>query len=380
MFSFRILLSSFIVVVAFGQAIFSQQAPASSSQLALEVYFYPNEPPAYQRIYKSQSGGAWYSRFHQIKPTAPNDLPVNSVDIKPSFAESGIRVIVSVLFGELSEKQKQVGVYTIHEGEKIKIQELAQFGVDPFMISAVNFSPALFDLPEFISKAKSIEYIGIQPTVSTMPAFRVAVRNLSSKNVRAIQVRILKGGEAQLSFLPQGKEGAPLIQPANAFEFDARVATRANPTPTGYAQVTLPGQVIEVVTAIFDDGSFEGEAEPALIHAATLRGEKIQLAQVIDLFQQTINDTQADPSVRIEALKTKLATLNLEADQALATEVIAEFGQPVKKTAQELKGAIEVGMKTISSHAVNMTKQFQLRNPKPEKGTVDRWLATVKQR
>src|SRR6266480_3350327 len=156
MFSFRIILASFIVVVALGQAIFCQQASSSSAQLALEVYFYPNEPPAYQQIYKSQSGGAWYSRFHQIKSPGPDDLPVNAVDIKPSFTDDGIRVTVSVLFGELHEKQKQVGVYAVHQGEKVKIQELTQFGIDPFIISVVNFSPALFDLPEFISKAKSI--------------------------------------------------------------------------------------------------------------------------------------------------------------------------------------------------------------------------------
>jgi hypothetical protein len=378
MFSVRILLASFIVVVALGQAIFCQQA--SSSQLALEVYFYPNEPPAYQKIYKSQSGGTWYSRFHQIKSPGLDDLPVNAVDIKPSFTDDGIRVTVSVLFGELHEKQKQVGVYTIHEGDKIKIQELTQFGIDPFIISVVNFSPALFDLPEFISKAKSIEYIGIQPAVSTMPAFRVAVRNLSSKNVRAILVRTLKGGVSQLSFLPQGKEGAPLIQPGNAFEFDARVATRATPTPTGYTQVTLPGQVIEVITAVFDDGSFEGEAGPALIYAATLRGEKIQLARMIDLFQRAIDDHQSDPGVTIEALKKNIGTLNVEADPALAAEIIGGFGQPVKETAQELKGPIEIGMKTISSHALNMTKQFQLRNPRPEMGAVDRWLTTLKER
>ena len=72
--------------------------------------------------------------------------------------------------------------------------------------------------------------------------------------------------------------------------------------------------------------------------------------------------------------------LNLEADPALAQEIITEFGHPVKRTAQELKGAIEVGMKTISAHALNMTKQFQLRNPNPQNPETNRWLATVKQR
>ena len=380
MFSLNGLLRCLIVVVALAPAAMSQQVSSPSAQLVLEVHFYPGEPPAYQRITKSPMQGAWYSRFHQIKSAGTNDLPVNAVDIKPVFTESGIRVSVSVLFGELHEKQKSVGVYTLHEGEKIKIQELAQFGVDPFIVSAVNFSPTQLDLPEFFSKANSIDYIGIQPTVSLMPAYRIAVRNLSNKNVRALMVHVLKGGEPQLTFLPQGKEGAPLIVIANAFEFDARVATRATVTPTGITQVTLPGQVIEVSTAIFEDGSFEGDAEPALIYAATLRGERIQLARVIDLLEKTADDSRSDPATKIETLKTTIAMLSLEADPTTAQEVIAEFGQPVRKSPEEIKSAVEIGMKTILGHALNMTQQFQLRNPKPDPADVNRWLGNLQQR
>ena len=372
------LLRCLIVAVAIAPAAMSQQA--SSSQLVLEVHFYPGEPPAYQKITKSPMQGAWYSRFHQIKPAGTNDLPVNAVDIKPVFTESGIRVSVSVLFGELHEKQKSVGVYTLHEGERIKIQELALFGVDPFIVSAVNFSPTQLDLPEFLSKANSIDYIGIQPTVSLMPAYRIAVRDLSNKNVRALMVRVLKGGQPQMSMLPQGKEGAPLIPIGNAYEFDVRVATRATPTPTGYAQVTLAGQVIEVSTAIFEDGSFEGDTEPALIYAATLRGERIQLARVINLLEKTTTDSRSDPATKIDTLKTDIAMLNLEADPTTAQEVIAAFGQPVRKSPEEIKSAVELGMKTILSHALNMTQQFQLRNPKPDPADVNRWLGNVQQR
>ena len=372
-------LGGLIIALAFNQVAVAQ-TPASSTGLALEVHFYPNEPPAFQKIYKTPSGGAWYSRFHQIKPTGPNDLPVNAVDIKPALTDSGVSITVSVLFGELHEQQKQIGVYTVHEGEKFKIEQLAQYGIDPFIISVVDFSPAVLDVPEFISKAPSIDYIGIQPAPATTPAFRVAVRNLSSKSVRAIEVRVLKGATPKLAFLPQGKEGAALIAPGNAFEFDARVATQPTPTSTGYSQVTLPGQVIEVVTAIFEDGSFEGEAQPALTFAASLRGEKIELARVIDLFQRAIDDNQSDAATRIETLKKNLALLNLEADPALAQQIMAEFGRPVNRKPEEIKGAIEVGMRTISMHALNVVKQFQLRNPNPQAAESSRWLTTVNNR
>src|SRR2546421_5136720 len=380
MSSRNVILRSLLLMFAFAAVGTAQPVSSPPSQLALEVHFYPGEPPAYQRITQATAQGAWYSRFHQIKATGANDLPVNAVDIKPALTDSGIRVSVSVLFGELHEKQKAVGVYTLHEGEKIKIQELAQFGVDPFIVSAVNFSPTQLDLPEFFSKENSIDYIGIQPTASLMPSYRVAVRNLSNKNVRALLVHVLKGGQPQISMLPQGKEGAPLIPIGNAYEFDARVATRATLTATGYAQVTLSGQVIEVSTAIFADGSFEGDAEPALQYAANLEGDKIQLARVIGLFQTALDESQRDPATTIETLRTSLAALSLEADQAQAEDVIAKFGHPVKNTPQDLKNIIQAGLKLIQSQTLNETKQFQLRNPTPIPEVVHRWLASAKQR
>src|SRR5207237_6547035 len=89
MISLNGLLRCLIVVVALAPAAMSQQVSSSSALLVLEVHFYAGEPPAYQRITKSPMQGAWYSRFHQIKPAGTNDLPVNAVDIKPVFTESG---------------------------------------------------------------------------------------------------------------------------------------------------------------------------------------------------------------------------------------------------------------------------------------------------
>src|SRR5438445_6139494 len=114
--------------------------------------------------------------------------------------------------------------------------------------------------------------------------------------------------------------------------------------------------------------------------AASLQGDKIQLARVIGLFQTALDESQRDPATTIETLRTSLAALSLEADQALAEDVIAKFGQPVKKTPQDLKNTIQVGLRLVQSQALNETKQFQLRDPTPAPEVVHRWLASAKQR
>src|SRR5262245_5135129 len=142
-----------ITVVLFGLAFLFASAPARSqssltepARLALEIHYYPGEPPAYQPV-TTAARGAWFARFHRIKATGPNDLPVNAVDIKSILTPDGITVYVSVLFGELHEKQESVGKYTIHEGERVKIEGLTQYGIDPFTIVAILYSPSALDLP-----------------------------------------------------------------------------------------------------------------------------------------------------------------------------------------------------------------------------------------
>ena len=371
----RIITAVLSIACLFSIAPAQQPEPA---RLALEIYYYPNEPPAYQPV-SPVLRGSWFSRFRRIKADGPNDLPVSAVDIKSIRTAEGVRVTVAVLFGELHQKQEAIGTYTIREGERVKVDGLGQFGVDPFTIAVVPFSPSNLDLPELTSKAKSIDYVGIQPGAAMTPSFRIAVRNLSSRNLRAIYVRVLKGGDPQRSLMPQGIEGAPLMPLGNAYEFSAPVATRAVQTATGFTQVILPSQVIEVSTAIFVDGSFEGDAEPALNYSATLRGNKIQLARVIELFQRT-RDAQADPATKVEALKSSIAKLSTEADPALAQEIIGEFGQPVKTAPADLKRTIEIGMRAILSQAMNAVQQFQLRNPQPDPNDLGRFLALYQQR
>ncbi|HVS21834.1 MAG TPA: hypothetical protein VHD88_08305 [Pyrinomonadaceae bacterium] len=359
----------------------AQQSSTEPTLLALEVRFYPKEPPAYQAVPSSSPNAAWYARFHRIRATAPSDLPpVDAVNIKSATAGDGVRVWISVFFRELHEQQKDIAAYTLHEGEKISARELAQFGVDPFDISVVKFSPDAFDLPEVISKARSIDYVAIQPNISTLPSYRVAVRNLSGKNVRALSIQVLKSGQTQLSSMPQGKEGAPLILVGDAFEFNARVATRSSPTPTGYAPVTLPNQVIEISTAIFEDGSFEGDSEPALTYRAFVKGNKIQLRRVVGLFRRAIEDERSDPLAMLELLKSNIATLSLEADSVAAQEVLSELGQPVKKNGQQVKSMIEVAMRGIQKDALDQAQQFQLRNPKPDPVSFHSWLVASQQR
>src|SRR6266404_4007254 len=89
------------------------------------------------------------------------------------------------------EEEKDVAVYTLREGEEIRVRELTQFGVEPFGVKLVRATSSDTNLPSVISNAKSIELVTIQANLSTLPSYRLALRNVSSKNVSAIGLEVM---------------------------------------------------------------------------------------------------------------------------------------------------------------------------------------------
>jgi hypothetical protein len=284
----------FVLIAAFTSLATAQQTSPAAASLALEVRFYPQQEPAYHAV-SSKRDGAWFARFGHVPEwkQPESSLPVTAVNIQSELAESGVRVWVSVFLGEIHAQEKAVTSYVLAEGEKVTVRELAEFGVEPFEIKVVRLPPMIGEPPRFVSKARSIELVVMEPIMSTLPFYKLVVRNLSTKPVNALYVRTLQDGGTRNSFMPQGQEGQPIIAQGGTYEFNARLATRTTPTAEGYAPVILPNQIIEVSSAVFDDGSFEGESETPITFAAFSKGRKIMLEKVLGLLQksQPANDS-----------------------------------------------------------------------------------------
>jgi hypothetical protein len=78
-----------------------------------------------------------------------------------------------------------------------------------------------------------------------------------------------------------------------------------------YSIETPPNQLIEVATAVFSDGSYEGESDYAFTFRGYQTGRKAQLGRVIDLLEKAAKGT-SDAA----ALRENLSALNVDADPA----------------------------------------------------------------
>ena len=147
----------------------------------------------------------------------------------------------------------------MREDESVSVQELERFGVEPFRIRLKRLSPAVTHQPVVRSLAKSLEIVGIEPLTSTLPRYKLTVRNLSDKDIMALSLHVLGGGLSVMSSMPHGQEGLPLIRAGSFFESIQPLKTKSVQTPGGFTPDSPSSQATVIMAVIFEDGSYEGD-------------------------------------------------------------------------------------------------------------------------
>jgi hypothetical protein len=382
------------------------QTSAEPTRLAVQIRYHDPQGPtsayrlasAHIVVEPTEKHWIWFGRFSRVAgwTQPPNSQPLKAVKINAQQAEDGVRVWVSVLLGKVLEDEKQVSSYLLREGDTISAKELTGVGVVPFEFKVVRLAASASYVPEFKSKSPSIELASIQPNFAALPKVQLVLRNVSSKPVDAVEVVTVSDGIACLMTMRQGEEGQALIPPGGTFEMSVSLKTKYQAGANEYSIQTPPNQLIQVATAVFADGSYEGDSVYAMTFLGYQKGRKAQLERVIDLLQKAANGT-ADAA----SLKDKLSALNVDADPAAVEELDKQFPQPKQiepaRTANQAgmrgttiqvgpraKGdartAIEVGMRAMRDDVLKDLVQFEIHNRYSDANAFNSWLASATQR
>ena len=358
------------------------QEQSAPTYLTVEVYSDKTKPPSYVEVQRNASprSGMWTVRFRRLPGwPADEELPVSAVYVRPTLSGNAVRVSIGVILGKLHEEEKGLAVYTLQQDEKVRVEELAKFGVEPFEIVLRNVTPPMVNTPRVINRARSIELVSIEPNLSTLASFKLTVRNLSSKNASALLVRVIRGERTNFHYMPQGKEGRPLILAGDIYQIDALAERVAAEKIGGYEPSYPEGQTVEISTAVFEDGSFEGDVENAATFRAFEKGRKLQLTQIPDILQLALND-ESKPSAVLASLRRRISSLGLKADLNTMRELAMEFANSPVKPKRDLKNAVEVGMNGPRRDLLEAIEQFLMKNPKPDLKDLRAWLVEKKLR
>lgn len=339
----------------------AQQPPTrpNESGLALEIIYFKGTPPAYQLVPRSdpRAAGTWYARLNRIAAwhLPPGALPIEAVRIVPSMVGDMVSLKVSVLRGVgFHDAEDNVATYNMRESEQISITELENFGVEPFEIKVVRIAPRTTDPPRTLSNAKSLEVISTEAVVSTMPKFKVTLHNLSQKGISALRVNLFAEGRMSLSTLRQGKDGEPLIKAGDFWELYQPAPIRAVASPGGFTPWVPAEQQIVITALVFEDGSYEGDSEPAAEYRGFVAGNKTELKRLVPLLASAMLDPESTKA--LQELRSQLASLSYDIDEAEVAGLKAAFPSLKKRL---LRTTVEVAMHSMRKDLSDELQRLQ---------------------
>src|SRR5689334_18231144 len=370
LFVLFILLASGLTLAA-ARVCAQQDVSPPPTRLALEVTFYPGRSPAYSTVpgHDSKPSGAWYGLFARIRSWQPpaGAQQIEAVRVISRIEGDAVSVTVSTLSGRKAlENEQQVGTYLIRETEKISIDDLKRFGIEPFQIKLIRVNPNIPPVPPVILKGvESVVVLNSMPKETTLPSYRIILRNQSNKNIVGLGVDVVAGGKIQLTSSPRGVDGQPLIPAGKEYWLTVAAPNRAQPTSDGYVPTSPSDQQIEIKAAVFDDGTYEGDAKTAAAVRGYRAGEKMVLPRLIPLLENALNSSNADLTETLKNLETQVSSVETDADPQIVQTLTSEFPKANNATRTEIKMTMEVTATTIKSSLLKELQHLENEGSEP---------------
>lgn len=326
-----------------------QQSPPVPTGLALEVTFHRDRAPTYAAVPgpEARLNGAWYAFFGRVASWQPPTgfLPVQAVNVLSRLEGGSVRIEVSVYVGaEHFEKEQSVATYRVRENEKISVDGLRQFGVEPFEIKVVRVNPLLANTPSVINKTTSVEVIGVKANHSTLPSYTMTVYNRSSKRVAALAFNVLVNGKNQISSMRRRRDGRTFIEAGAAEDILVLGAKTTQVTAEGYSPDSPPHQEILISAAVFEDGSYEGDVEKAAQVRGFELGSKLQVPKLIALLEEAEKSTEMAVLSSLDKLKAQTAALSTKVGAAAFIDLEKEFPELGQERKADLKISVETSL------------------------------------
>lgn len=328
------------LVLSLSAAVAARQAAAPPpGNLVLQVVYFDGAPTAFQLVSPGPGmAWSWFGHFRAIPRPAggPSGPPVQAVKVSSRAEGAGARIEVTVFTGEQHfDHEEPVGTYAAGVGDEVVVRELERFGVAPFRVTVrrVGLNPAA--PPVVVNKTQSVEasVAGFEGV-----AAKLSLRNLSAKRVQCVEYRETREGRTVWTRFATAEEGRPLIEPGGEYSYGVPRTRRGQVSPDGLFIPEAP-ETILIASAVFDDGTYEGEPQTAARLAARYEGERLQLARSLALLRQA--PSQPGAAAR---LKAQVAGLGIAAPPAAVESIAKRYPGLTAHDREFMKGSMEVSL------------------------------------
>lgn len=350
-----------------------QAGPPVPSNLILEIVYFEGAPTSFQLVpHGPEMVGGWFGRFKTVpRPAGVKDWPpVQAVNVISRVAGEGVEIKVSVYTGErMFDREEPVGTYTAGVGEEVMARGLERFGVEPFRMKVLRLSMNPAAPPVIVNKTQSIEATVSAFDSSKGVSARLSLRNLSSKRVTALGFSETRDGRVVWTRFAAEEDARPLIEPGAVFHAGVSQVRRGHVSPEGFYIPYAP-ETILIQTAVFEDGTYEGEPQAAARAAAHDEGARLQLARALALLRKAAAKPDA------ARLAEQFAALGYEADAATVESLVKRYPGLAAPERELVKGAVEVSMHRIRKELLDELAALEKDSAgAPDAGKLRGWLA-----
>ena len=276
---------------------------------------------------------------------APGAVPVYAINYRKQLVENQVRVAVSVLLGVPHQKEEPVATVSLGPGERRIVDQLTDFGVQPVTLSLSSLAATSLYAPTVLNRTAGLDVSEIEVITDPAPKYRVHVRNLSSKGALTFYFRTHHHGRVSLSGQQGHRDGRVLIPPGETHVFDVSGSSAASPTSDGWTPASHDH--FEIASVLWDDRTFEGDAEPVASALMLAVGRHMQLSRVTRLVRATIKAPQP-PAAAVARLTAQIESLTVVLDDEIRAAGFARL-RDVVDNPDEHFAAAPPGMREVKA-------------------------------
>lgn len=272
-----------------------------------------------------------------------------------------VAITASVVFGAFDNNsssdpmaadhpKQEIGTYSLHPNESVVLQEMGQFGLQPWTIKIVNAQ-----LPTSSGLPTINEVPSIQPKIlgQDRQGYTIALHNLSSRAVSAFVVETtLDHNSASSEFNYRGS----LIAPNEIHEFRLFCDTSAsafNQSPCAFI----------LKAALFADGSYEGDATAAAILAVPQIALEIQRRHLHELMDSILADPSQDDAAKLALIRSELSKLYEKPDPAILEQIQLRFPGLPRTALDSVSSQITVSLSSEKQMTLHNLESFANQPP-----------------
>ena len=350
----------------------------SSSGLALEVMTSISLPPAYLGIPDTATFSVVVGNRRQKPESAPTGRLVR---IRSTVQKNAVAVSVAVVEGSFrpddmddqGRPERIVATYRARSGDRIRVDELQAFDIDPLDLRVVSDRPAILTPLQVFNRTSLIRIAAVQERVGGR--YQLTLRNMGKRAVTGLVYRRANPPGMGMINTPIPPQGTAKVLVSFGPRYQMNAEGQFEPDPR------LPAVLLSMVT--FADGSYDGEAESAALFHAQMKVVPLLFSRrILPLLTQALQSwetSQADATAA--RLRADIAALVEDVEPEIADEIFRKYPAvtPTPEFEAQLRSECQLELKRHRSMMLTALNQNIGEHGRIDSAAFRQWLSDQKE-